>query len=105
MGSILSRCDIGFVHYPVDILNNIYCASNKIYEYASVGLPILANENPTVKEILDGAHIGLATKDFTEGLRQLIDAFKAYKGNCIKFSRENPWEHEALRLLQTVKSL
>ena len=28
LGAILKRCDVGFIYYPVDTLNNIYCASN-----------------------------------------------------------------------------
>ena len=105
LGSVLSRCDIGFVYYPVDTLNNIYCASNKIYEYASVGLPMLANENPTVKEVLDKTHIGISTSDLTGGLQLLLNDFVAYKASCVRFTQENLWESEVKKLHQAIENL
>ena len=47
LSAVMKRCDIGFVYYPTDTLNNKYCASNKIYEYASIGIPMASNDNPT----------------------------------------------------------
>lgn len=105
LGSILSRCDIGFLFYPSDTLNNIYCASNKIYEYASVGLPMLANDNHTVKKILEESHIGLSTNDFISGLLKIAEERELYKNNCVVFSQDNPWEKTAERLKQTIVNL
>ena len=105
LGSILSRCDIGFLYYPIDTLNNIYCASNKIYEYASVELPMLANENPTVKRILDKEQIGISTGDFKYGLRVLVNESKVYKNNCTIFTKHNQWKDVAQQLKQIILSV
>ena len=105
LGSVLSRCDIGFLYYPSNTLNNKYCASNKIYEYASVGLPMLANENPTVKDILENAKIGISTLNFREGLLQLVADGETYKRNCQVFTLENQWLNEAERLKGAIGTL
>lgn len=102
LGSILSRCDIGFLYYPNDSLNNRYCASNKIYEYASVGLPMLANDNITVKQMLDNSQIGLSTNDFRKGLSQLIRDCKKFKSNCDVFTANNLWSDQVHRLKEAV---
>ena len=105
LGAILSKCDIGFLYYPVNTLNNIYCASNKIYEYASVGLPMLANENPTVKKYLEEVAIGIATSDFKKGLEEVSEKVDTYKTNCEQFTSNNLWEKEAEKLRIKVKEL
>ncbi len=95
LGAVLSRCDIGYVYNPNDILNNIYCAPNKVYEYTSVSLPILSNENPTVKKELEQNHIGIATDKLEEGLLNLSKELETYKEKCKQFSLNNPWSSEA----------
>ena len=105
LGSILSRCDIGFLYYPVDTLNNRYCASNKIFEYASVGLPILANENPTVKRILEDASIGISTTNFGEGVHIIFEKGENYKNNCMVFTQNNQWKNMAVLFLQKIESM
>lgn len=44
-----SRAYIGIVNYADNCLNNIYCAPNKIYEYAAFGVPMLANDIPGLR--------------------------------------------------------
>lgn len=105
LGAILSRCDIGFLYYPVDTLNNTYCASNKIYEYASVGLPMLANENPTVKQILEKTLIGLSNDNFAEGLQIISAEVEKYKNNCLLFTQKNQWSEEARKLEEAIRRI
>lgn len=102
LGEILKHCDIGYLYYPTNTLNNINCASNKIYEYASVGLPIVANNNPTVKRILEDGGIGVASDDFGEALKQALFSLDNYKKACVKFVEDNSWDKTAQRLLENV---
>lgn len=95
LGAILARCDIGFIFNPNDILNNIYCAPNKLFEYASVGLPILSNDNPTIKKELEENHIGIATDNIEEGLLRISQDLVTYKDRCKQFSINNPWSVDA----------
>ena len=105
LGALLSRCDIGFLYYPVNTLNNIYCASNKVFEYASVGLPIIANENPTVKNILTESQIGISTCNFKEGIIKIISEINFYKSRCSEFTSNNQWADKSDQLLQKIKHL
>ena len=105
LGSILNQCDIGFIYYPTNSLNNIYCASNKIYEYASVGLPMFSNDNPTVKKMLKESQIGISTDDFENGLKKIAEDKEIYKKNCSVFTENNKWEDEANRLRQAILNI
>lgn len=102
LGAILSKCDIGFVYYPVDTLNNTYCASNKIYEYASVALPMIANTNPTVQGELKDNHIGVSSDNFVEALNELCNNLDGYKQSCIEYTKANPWQNDAEILLNEI---
>lgn len=46
-----SLCYIGIVSYDANVLNNAYCAPNKIYEYSAFGKPMIGNDIPGLKEI------------------------------------------------------
>lgn len=105
LGAVLSRCDIGFIYYPDDSLNNRLCASNKVYEYASVGLPILSNDNPTMRRLLGDSHIGLSTDDFQKGLGQISADLEKMKVACGLFNDANPWSSEAARLMDAIAAM
>lgn len=91
LGGILKRCDIGYLYYPDGELNCKYCASNKVYEYASVCLPVLANENPTVKKMYDRWKIGVCDNDVERGIEKLLKNLDEYKANCVPFNENYDW--------------
>lgn len=57
----------GVAYYQGNCLNNLFCAPNKIYEYSGLGLPILCNDMP--------------------GLRNTVKHFGA--GECVNFENQN----------------
>lgn len=105
LSSILKRCDIGYLYYPTSGLNNIYCAPNKIYEYASVGLPMLANENPTLKQIFEEYQIGECTNFIRNGIKRLLSNHQVYRNNVRKFNLKISWEQEEYKLVTSIGRL
>ncbi|MBN9364448.1 MULTISPECIES: glycosyltransferase [unclassified Devosia] len=55
LAALTSLADIGIVTYPYAGLNNVYCAPNKLFEYAQAGLPIVSSDQPTLQKLL-GEH-------------------------------------------------
>lgn len=105
LGAILSKCDIGFVYYPIDTQNNTYCASNKIFEYASVKLPMISNENPTVKKDLEDNEIGVASNDLTLALAEIASKIGIFKANCERYTKSHPWTNEAQKLIDNINAI
>lgn len=105
LGYILSKCDIGFIYYPNTTINNRLCASNKLYEYASINLPILANNNLTIKKEVEKYNIGIVTDDFEQGLDLLSNRLVECKANCKDFSYQNQWDDEADKLRNIINQL
>ena len=71
-----SRAYIGIVNYADNCLNNIYCAPNKIFEYAAFGVPMLANDIPGLRYtvgINNCACLYSDEKDIEDALNTLIE--------------------------------
>jgi len=115
--SLLLHFDIGIISYPYKGLNNIYCAPNKLYEYAQAGLPVIATGQPPLKYYVESYEIGLIAEK-EEGqpdndpfqiaslIREMnpgtIDFFK---NNLGAFIKDHTWEHEKANLLTGLTEL
>ncbi len=114
--SILSACDAGIVTYPYKGLNNIYCAPNKLYEYAQAGLPIVATSQPPIKSIIDEYKIGeiIDCDNFednkipniaAECIRRILSNPEQYKDNIPRLLSEHNWDSESKRLIEAYSEL
>ena len=105
LGNLLRRCDIGYISYPITTLNNIYCAPNKIYEYASVELPMVAPYNPTLDRFFSKYRIGVMRDNLKEAFDVVANDLENYKNNCKFFSMSHPWSREAQKLVKIINEL
>jgi glycosyltransferase involved in cell wall biosynthesis len=110
---ILRLCDIGVVTYSFNGLNNIYCAPNKVFEYAQAGLPIVATGQPPLEDLVADSGIGrIAGKAQPPTARQMADAIievrthrDKYRGAIDSFLAGNSWEVEEQRLRDAVAAV
>lgn len=88
LGKYYSMMDFGLILYmPVD-LNNIYCAPNKLYEFWSYGIPVIAPLLEGLKDIYSmpflGKLINMENEDsFANELEACIDNKVNYSKNDI----------------------
>lgn len=64
--SVTKLADIGLMSYDDVHLNNIFCAPNKIWEYSLFGLPIISNDVPGIRCIVDKFRSGICVNRFDE---------------------------------------
>lgn len=114
LGAILRRCDAGYLSYPMTNLNNIYCAPNKIYEYASVELPMVCNDNPNLINIVGRSQIGLCVSaeggddccnTIEDALAAIDRDYDKYKENIRLFRLKNSWSLISKQYLAKVQSI
>lgn len=105
LGILLQKCDIGLISYPNDSLNNRYCAPNKIYEYASIHLPMIAPYNPTLEKMFASEKIGEINDDIEEAFNKVIGCIDQYKKGCGQFIEHNSWETKKNELLNEISNL
>ena len=111
LNDILSLCDIGIVAYSFESLNNVYCAPNKLYEYAQAGLPVIATAQPTLRAVVEQFGIGMvverdsAPEQIAASLRELAGAIDGCRSNLPKLLSAHRWEDERERLLGVYREL
>lgn len=102
LSSILSKMDIGLVHYSYTDTNNQLCASGKTYEYIGRGIPVVTTEHETLKKFCKDSEAGVADDGFVNGIIQLSNELDKYKLNAKFYSNldniKNYTAHFALEL-------
>lgn len=87
---ITKLADIGIVVYDFIDLNNIYCAPNKIWEYAMFSKPMLCNDIPGLKYTVGYNKAGLCT-DFNcvdavkDTMEKIFSDYDDYSANAYTF--------------------
>lgn len=92
---ITSGSYIGFLNYfssPGDIgacLNTLYCAPNKIFEYSKYGVPMIGNDVPALRIMLDGYGSGicvdrLSAQGIADAVKVISTDYDRFKENSFK---------------------
>lgn len=83
-------CNLGIANYDVSSLNNVFCAPNKIFEYAKYGIPMLCSKNIALEETVGYFKAGCCI-DFNdvdcivESISEIKTNFNEYSGNAEVF--------------------
>lgn len=85
---VTSWATVGIVAYNYDSLNNIFCAPNKIYEYGSFGIPMLANDVPGLRNAVTRYSAGVCAEtsdeDLAGGLSRLEKDYSSYSAGALE---------------------
>jgi glycosyltransferase involved in cell wall biosynthesis len=110
--TIASLADVGIVTYPFKGLNNIYCAPNKIFEYAQSGLPVVTSDQPPLRRMVETYKIG-ACVDVHNSAEQIAKVIQnvAVAGKesfaiaLNRFLADNRWEDDANVIISEIKTI
>lgn len=99
--SIAQSTDIGICLYRPTSINNYFSASNKIYEYLSSGIPVIAYCTPGLLRLED-PHLFLVNKIRPEEIAMSIRHIQSHTGK-ITGRTEYAWENQEDILRQIYK--
>jgi glycosyltransferase involved in cell wall biosynthesis len=111
---IVKQADIGFISYLLsNNLNHVYCAPNKIFEYAQSGLPVISTCQPTIKKIFSEFRIGelvgcngnVEPDEVSKTIMTMISNLPFYRENLTPLLKTYKWELEAEKLLNGIDEL
>jgi hypothetical protein len=96
---------IGLLIYNYESLNNIFCAPNKVWEYAALGLPMICHELPMLSEQLARFHAGatFASGDpasVANAVREIEADYEAYCAGATALFRSVDMKALVLKALQ-----
>jgi glycosyltransferase involved in cell wall biosynthesis len=109
--SITAIADVGIISYPFQGLNNIYCAPNKLFEYAQAGLPVVATNQPPLRQFVEGYRIGElvgehdSDEEVAKTIRRVAENKDQYKKGLICLLEAYRWENEKARSKEAIAAL
>ena len=110
--SYTASADIGIIPYPFKLdPNTKYASPNKLYEFIAAKLPVLCNNLPFVKNVVETNGFGIAfdmdsPESFTEALNSFpLHKLQYFKNNLAERGRNFLWEVEAPKLLRIYQNL
>ena len=103
-----SLCHIGIICYDPMILNDAFCAPNKIYEYSAFGKPILGNNIPGLK-ILEYKGFGAIvdeqdTESVISAIKHIESEYESYSKNGLAFFESCRNDETILNALKTLEN-
>ncbi len=106
--NVTARAYIGIVTYvPTpgqnSVLNALYCAPNKIYEYARYGVPIIGNDIPGLRSVVNEYRNGVIVSELTkeEVKKKILKINESYEG----YSKKSKGLYESCDNEKTVKEI
>ena len=108
-----SRSHVGIAITEAICLNFELSVSNKLFEYASAGLPVIMSNIPEHRYLNDKYHFGIVIEENTpDALAEAIiklysdeDFYRECSENAKKLSEEVNWENEFKKLIDFERSL
>jgi hypothetical protein len=101
---ITSHAHIGVAVYGFDMLNAVFCAPNKIWEYSGFGIPILCQDLPGLRSTVGAAQAGLCLDttnpaQVERAIETIDDAYPDMSANASHFFESVDIEELALQAL------
>ncbi len=83
---ITSHAHLGIVFYNHDALNSIFCAPNKIWEYAAYGVPMICQDIPGLRYTVGLAGAGVCAD--TNDVSAIVASVRAVDARYANFARD-----------------
>jgi len=101
--ALLRDYHIGIALYRNTGLNNYYCAPNKVYDYLMHGMPVIANDYPGLRRVIEDNRVGACVERIDKAsLHSAINRIvseRRWENITPELRRRYSWEQQETRLL------
>lgn len=100
---IASHADVTYISYVANnhSINAVFCAPNKVYEFAGFGIPMLCNDNPGLKYTVEHCGMGICVPEMTAP--EIAKALKHIDANAEAMSAAATCYYESESLEHSVE--
>ena len=102
---MIKKCDAGIAIYGKSDMNNLYCASGKIYEFLTENKPIIASDNPPLQDLCNQTHVGFASDCYEDAIGEMLDNYGMYTDNVISFMQSFDIAEREDRLVEYLQKI
>lgn len=105
---ITSHAHIAVLSYDRVSLNNLFCAPNKIYEYSCFGVPMIGNDIPGLKYMVELNGMGVCAEyenaaSVAEAIKKIDADYQYYSSNSKQFFKKSDLDALLDELLTYIK--
>lgn len=103
---LYSRSHVNIVTFALSTINNIFCASGKLYEGLFEGLPFVCGENPPLTKLCEQYGLGVPARehDYLSAVKEIEKNRQKYVDNIHKFMNNADYDGRIDRLSHTILS-
>jgi glycosyltransferase involved in cell wall biosynthesis len=107
----LASCDLGLVPtWNRKDMSYWYALDNKLFEYISAGIPVLATQQPEYKNIVEKHNVGVCVNPdeplaYRRGAEKILSGYTAYSDYLKRAVQELNWEQEQRKLLELYQKI
>lgn len=81
------KASVGIIYYDYSNMNNVFCAPNKLWEYARYGIPVICNDMPGIETYIKQWNCGISVKNMEEeeiyeAMAKITSQYSYYSGNA-----------------------
>lgn len=102
---ILQHSQASVAAFSKDTINNLYCASGKIYESLFEGVPLVTSTNPPLQRICREHHVGVSNDDFLSAIYDVYNNYEEYRRDVQKYIAEINFEARIPKLVSDLTEL
>lgn len=100
---VTQHAKIGIANYDYSCLNNLFCAPNKIYEYAKFGIPMIVSNNIGLTETVGVSNAAVCVDFFN--IEQIANGIKTIKSNYSFYAQSAIDFYEGTSNFETIKRI
>jgi glycosyltransferase involved in cell wall biosynthesis len=103
--------DVGLVSVRPTCLSYLYCLPNKLFEYLLAGVPVLSNDLPDCREVIESYQVGsIVSSDTPSGWREALRLLKRegterFRPGLELAATDLSWQKEAQTLVTVYQNL
>lgn len=108
----MANADVGLLSYVATDANNVFCAPNKVYEYAQAGLPMVAVGSRYLVDWVESSEIGLGvlTEEanphlIAEAIEAVLECREDFRRAALWFSATQDGQADRQALVQACSTL
>ena len=100
-----ASADIGIAYIDNSSLNDQYCLPNKLFEYTMAGLPIIVNNVPEMRRVVNENRIGVVLDDLNaRSLARALSEIGRMDSGCLmdnlrRAAERYSWNHQAQSMI------
>lgn len=85
------------------VLNNLYCAPNKLYEYSRYGKPMISNDTPALRYAFSQYEAGICVEELNQDniLKAILDIDAGYEN----YSNQSSFLYDDVNMLDIVSNI